>query len=258
MARDKAKTEDVAVNVMKVEYGKMRVRLLGTSPLLMNAMSAKVKGGLLCPRAGKMTAADKAAKEKHNPLVEFVDSTYRFRGDDEPTRLYMPAVAFKAAIRDVALDMPTVKKAVIGRLTYVPGESIAIYGIPELKMDVVRLQDMSRTPDIRTRAILKRWACELTVVFTKPIIREQMAADLVAAAGIMRGVGDGRQEKGLMNNGQWEMVGADSKEWAAIVKAGGRGAQDKALEEPVCYDQETEELLAYWQAEHARRQLKTA
>jgi len=164
--------------------------------------------------------------------------------------LLMPATAFKNAIADVALDMPDVNKTELKRLMYVDGDYkngdfVQIYGIPELHMHVVRMANAARTPDIRSRPIIPKWACTVSVAYTKPLLREKAVFRALAAAGIIRGVGDWRVEKGG-KAGQFEIVPPSDKRWKAIVKTGGIEAQDQALVMPRCYDRESEELLGWF------------
>jgi hypothetical protein len=123
-------------------------------------------------------------------------------------------------------------------------------------MSIVRSADMNKTPDVRTRAIVPVWACRLSVTFVQPLIRAQAVANLLAAAGITIGVGDWRPEKGAGSYGQFRIVDQDDAEFRAILKAGGRKAQEEALEHPVCYDDETTELLSWYEDERQRRSLK--
>jgi len=154
--------------------------------------------------------------------------------------------------------LPGTKKAQIGRLTWIEGEFVPVYGKPELLMSVVRSADMARTPDIRTRAILREWACELHITFVTPILKEGAIMNLLAAAGICVGVGDWRMEKGAGNYGQFEPIGDEhAKAWAKIVKEWGRAAQVKAMEEQEPYNDETAELLSWYGVEVKRREFKT-
>ncbi len=132
-------------------------------------------------------------------------------------------------------------------------DRVPIYGVPQLRMDVVRSADMNRTPDIRTRAILPKWCAVLDLVWMEPAVNVQIVGDLLAGAGDIRGIGDFRQEKGAGNYGQFKLVGADDKDFKAIVKAGSRQQQVSALDKPECYDDESDELLEWWKTEIKRR-----
>lgn len=249
MAGKKQGTEEVSI--IEVHQGRFEVCILGKTPLILNRMSEKAARELLLPR--KKTAADKAANLKHNPPEEYRASAYKTKGDAEDTRLLMLSTAFKGAMRSVAVDIPGAAKAQIGRLTYVAGDYVPIFGVPKLFMSITRSADMNKTPDVRTRAIVPEWACRLAVTYVTPILREKDVVNLLAAAGIMRGVGDWRPEKGAGNYGQFELVDEKNQQFQRIVKAGGRKAQDAALEHPECYDLESTELLEWFTTEANRR-----
>lgn len=251
----KPKQEDTEVFVMEVKQGSIEFCVLGTSPLICNRMSEKVKRELLLP-AGKKNSAEKAASAKHDPLEEYRASPYTL--DDGPTLIAVLASQFKGALRSAALDMPGAKKAQIGRLTYITGDRIPVYGVPKLMMSVTRSADMNKTPDVRTRAILPQWACQVRVNFVTPILREPAVANLLAASGIYIGIGDWRPEKGSGNYGQFRLVSATDPEYRRIVKEGGRAAQQAALKDPEAYDDETRSLFEWSKTEAQRRGFKVA
>ncbi len=236
---------------LKIKVSEGRFCLLGITPFIFNAMSEKVKQGLLMG-GGKKTAAEKAGTAKHNPLSEYRDGVYRHR-DTLATRLRFPAGGIKKAMAAAAIDLPGMKKAQVGRLTWSPERDVSIYGIPQLFMSVVRSADMNHTPDIRTRAILPEWATVVTFRCVTPILNMKQVADLLAAAGLFIGIGDWRQEKGSDNYGQFELVDEGDARFQAIVQSGGRAAQDAALADPAFYDDETEKLMAWYEAESERR-----
>ena len=249
--KPKTTTTEAEISIIQVSRATIEFNILGTSPLIMNRVGEKARRELLLPR--KKTAADKAGNLKHNPPEEYRASAYKSVSDTTPTRLLMPTLAFKGAMRSVAVDIPGAAKAQIGRLTYVEGDYVSIYGIPKAFLTIVRSADMNRTPDVRTRAILPTWAARFSVTYAKPLLNEQTVANLLAAAGLMRGVGDFRQEKGGGSYGCFELVGKNDERFAALIKAGGRVAQDAALENPEPYDTESAELLTWFDAEATRR-----
>lgn len=245
------------VQIIEINTGTITLAVVGTTPLILNRLAEKARRELLMP-APKKTAADKAANLKHNPLEEFRSSPVQMRDEDSPTLLAMPSTAFKGAMRTAALDLPGAKKSQIGRLTYLPGEFVNIYGVPKIFSTIVRSADMNRTPDVRTRCIVPQWAAVMSITFVKPIMREQAIANLLAAAGITVGVGDFRPEKGAGNYGQFEVVGIDDPRLKQIMESGGRDAQIAAMKEPEAYDEDTEELLSWFDVEVRRRGFKIA
>lgn len=247
----KPKTE-TEISVVPISQGQVTFAVIGTMPLIFNRMAEKAKRDLLLPR-GRLTEADKASRLKHDPIREYRDSVYRHKRDDFPTRLKMPAPAFKGVMTTAALRLPGAKKTEIGQLTWVVGEHVDLYGVPKLRMDVVRSADMNKTPDIRTRACVSRWACMVTVNFIQPNLTAQTIANLMAGGGLVSGVGDFRQEKGKGSYGQFRLADPDDAELQEIIEAGGRQDQDQALEHFQCYDEDTEELLDWYRDEIERR-----
>lgn len=253
MAIRKSEKETIEeIQIMRLDLGRVQFHLLGTSPMIYHAMSEKAKHELLLP-SGRKTAAHKASSLKHNPMAEFLGSFYQHRGDDHPTRLKFPAVAFKKAIAKTALDIPGVAKTEIERLTYAQWADVNIYGVPQLHMCVVRMADMNKTPDIRTRGIIERWATSVTINYVKPKLNHTAITNLLAASGMICGIGDGRQEKGAFSFGQFEIVSEDDPRYLDVIKNGGREAQDAAIANPKMYDLETEELLSWYTNELKRR-----
>ena len=246
---------EVISDILQVSTGVVECYIVGTSPLILNRMSEKAKHELLMPK-GRKNAAEKATSLKHVPVDEYRASAHTLKDETQPTLLAIPSTAFKGSIRTAALDMPGAKKAQIGRLTYIAGEYVGIYGAPRLFMSITRSADMNKTPDVRTRAIVPSWACRVKITFVQPLIRAQAVVNLLAAAGITVGVGDWRPEKGAGSYGQFRITDKDDPEFKAIVKAGARATQVDALENPVPYDDETAELLTWFEDERGKRQLK--
>ncbi len=245
------------VDVLEVEQGRVVVSVLGTRPLVFNRMAAKAWRDLLMPSPRK-TAVERATTLKHNPVDEFRNSAHKLPSDNATTLLAMPAAAFKRAMASAALDLPGTKKAQVGRLSYVEGDYVPIYGVPQIYSAIVRMADMARTPDVRTRAIVPRWAAQFTVTYTLPMMRQQAIVRLLQAAGVSVGVGDGRIEKGALTFGLFKLVGANDPEFLDIVKTGGRVEQLTAMQAPEAYDEETAELLAWFDDELAKRRQKGA
>ena len=254
MATKKATTvsTDTSIEIQQIKTGRVGMCIRGTTPLIFNSMNAKVMRDLLLPK-GKKTTAEKASTLKHDPRAEFERSMNRYDGNSNPTRLFLPSTAFKKAAMTAALDLPGAKKSEIGRLLYINGAQISIWGVPKLFMSVVRSADMNRTPDVRTRAILDEWCCVLDVSFNLVKLRTQPVINLFSAAGITSGVGDFRQEKGAGSFGQFEICGSEDADFLRVQKSGGMLVQGAAIKAAAPYDGETAELLTWFDSEVKRR-----
>lgn len=236
--------------------GEMTFCVLGTTPLIFNRLPEKARRELLMPY--KKTAADKAGNLKHDPVAEFRASPYRMKREDAPTVLAVLPTMFKQAMCTAALRTEGATKTVIQQLVRVDWENIPVYGVPKVFCAIARSADQNKTPDVRTRAMLAEWACFFTVKFQKPILREQGIAELLSTAGRVSGICDWRQEKGSGSFGSFRLVSADDSDFLRIMKTGGRAAQQAAMDAPEAYDDDTRELLGWFDIELKRRGFKTA
>lgn len=255
MSTKKGSDSSKEVSIIEVQRGTIDFCILGMRPIILNRMSEKAWHELLLPR-GRKNAAEKASSAKHNPIEEFRASAYKHSDEDAPTLLMHLSSAFKRAMQTAALDLPGAKKSQIGRLTWVEGDYVHIYGVPQIFMSITRSADMNRTPDVRTRAIVPQWAARVSVTYIKPVLKETAVINLMAAAGLQSGIGDWRQEKGSGNYGAFQIVADDDLSFRSILKNGGRAAQVAAMELPEAYDDETAELLTWYDIEAKRRGFK--
>ncbi len=244
--------QEAELRIDALKQGRVTLRMIGTTPLYFNAMSAKAKRTFLLG-GGKKTAAEKKDM-KHVPEEEFRDSVYR--AETGPTLLCFPAPGVKGAMSTAALETPGVTKTSVQRLIFLPEQRIKIWGKPFLKMDVVRSADMNKTPDIRTRAFLPRWCAEVDIAFVTPTLSVHSVVSLLSNAGVIVGIGDFRQEKGRGSYGTFSVAGddlGDSAEYWAEVTAEGRDVQQAALDFPEAADEETADLMEILQDERIRR-----
>ena len=248
-----SKSQETEISVAKVDKGIVTCHILGTSPVIMNRMSQKARQELLMPK-GRKTAAEKIGNLKHDPLVEFRASPYVNEGEG-PTYLQLLSSMFKKAMMTAALDIPGARKSQIGRLVYVEGDRVDLFGIPKIFLSVTRSADMNRTPDVRSRAILPQWAAIIRIAYVKPMINETSVLNLLSAGGITAGIGDWRVEKGSGSYGQYTLVDSENPEFKKLMDEG-REKQVEALESPEPYDGETKELLGWFGTEVQKRGLK--
>lgn len=245
------KTND-SLQIDALKQGRVTLRMIGTTGLYFNAMSAKAKRTLLIG-GGKKTTAEKR-ELKHDPQAEFRDSVYRLPGG--PTLLGFPAPGVKGAMATAALETPGITKTSVQRLIFLPEQKIKVWGMPYLRCDVVRSADINKTPDIRTRAFLPRWCAEVDVAFVTPTLNVHSVVSLLANAGVIVGIGDFRQEKGRGSYGTFTVHGDELGDWQETwdeITAEGRAIQEAALVEPEAADDETADLLAMLDEERARR-----
>lgn len=245
------KTND-SLQIDALKQGRVTLRMIGTTPLYFNAMSAKAKRTLLIG-GGKKTTAEK--KElKHDPEAEYRDSVYRLPSGS--TLLGFPAPGVKGAMATAALETPGVTKTSVQRLIFLPEQKIKVWGKPFLRCDVVRSADMNKTPDIRTRAFLPRWCAEVDIAFVTPTLSVHSVVSLLSNAGVIVGIGDFRQEKGRGSYGCFSVHGDDLGDWQETwdsITAEGRDMQQAAMDKPEAADDDTAELLAMLDDERARR-----
>lgn len=246
--KDATPTGPVDLPILEAKV--VSVWVLGQTPLLLNAMSAKAQGMLLVPH--RKTRAERDTTDKHHPLEEYRGAAYAIDDDEmAPTYLGFPAAGFKRSLATAALRTPGAVKTEVGQLIWVVGELTAVYGLPSLSMAVVRQADMARTPDIRTRVAVASWAAEVTIEYAANYYSHSAIVNLLTNAGRWVGVGDGRPEKQALRYGTFRPVNADDPE-LAVVRAVGRAQQLAAMETPTFFDRESERLYAYWQREAKR------
>lgn len=247
-----SKTDTATISVNRIQTGFLDLCIVGKSPLILNSMSAKSKGTLLLPEAtSRRTKAERAAAGlKHEPILEYQRSVYRDITPNGGTRIMLPCPAFKGAIATAALRLPGTTKTEIGQLVWIVGSYVPVYGVPQLLMSVVRSADMNKTPDIRSRAIIAEWSTRIIIQFVEPNLTANVVGNLLHAAGLICGVGDFRQEKGKGSHGQFRICQDEHDEdYRRIVANGGRVVQDENLQDPTCYDYETEELFSWYSEE---------
>jgi|TARA_A100001515_G_scaffold144975_1_gene151094 hypothetical protein len=241
------------MEIHALKQGHIKLRMIGQTPMYFNSMGAKAWRDLLVG-GGKKTAAQKK-DIKHNPEAEFRDSVYK--KDTGDTYLCFPAAGVKGAMATAALETGGITKTSVQRLIFLPESHIQIWGKPFLKMDIVRSADMNKTPDVRTRAYLPQWCAEVTVKYVVPTLSAHSIVSLLSNAGTIVGIGDFRQEKGRGSYGTFAVSGAEDmgdyqEIWDEITKED-REVQKLAMEQPICADEQTAELMQYLQEERLRR-----
>jgi hypothetical protein len=249
--RVKKKPANTTIEIDRIEMGRINVHILGTTPLIVHRYAAKAWHELLFPGEEKNKAA-LAVTLKHDPLEEFRQCCYLNRDRNEPTLLHYPAGAFSKAIASAALDIPGAKKAQILRLVSIASTQVNLYGVPQLGMDMVRSSNEQRSPDVRTRAYLPEWTCDLEIEFATSLLGAKQIVNLLAAAGVIVGLGDYRPQKGGQY-GKFMTVAPDDPAVLRIRKQA-RAAQEAALASPSFFSDDAAELFQWFNEEVKRRE----
>ena len=250
----KKKEPAAEMKIERLKRGSLDLCLLGVSPLMMKSISMKVMQSLFLPPPPK-TAGTKKTTLKHDPYLEFLDAAHTH--EEKETLLCMPSRVFKKALCAVATDIPdSPARAQLNRTIWVPDETVSVYGIPEIDLREVRMADQKRTPDVRSRPLLKKWAARVTVQFVPRLATAESLVNLMANAGLINGIGEDRPQKGGGGYGCWEVVNEDNKEFQRIVKECGREAQQKAMDDPEPSNAETAKLLSWFFLEARSREFE--
>ena len=241
MAAKKAETE---IQVPVLTQGAAKLRIVGTTPMFQNRIANKATHSLLVG-SKKKTLAEKALI-KHNPPEEYRNSAEKML--DGPTALGLRVVAVKAAMCTAALETAGITKTSSQRLLFMPGDLTPLYGIPQLRMDIVRSADINKTPDVRTRCFIPKWGAEIEIKYITPQLSIASVVALLCNAGVLVGVGDFRQEKGKGSFGSFRVLGEgqEDTEWDDLVTNHGRMAQLAALENPEFANADTAELMEFY------------
>tara|TARA_R110001592_G_scaffold229783_1_gene486453 strand:+ start:464 stop:1240 length:777 start_codon:yes stop_codon:yes gene_type:complete len=242
-----------AMEIHTLKQGRIKLRMIGQTPMYFNSMGAKAWRDLLIG-GGKKTAAEKK-DIKHNPEREFRDSVYTKKTGD--TYLCFPAAGVKQAMATAALETGGITKTSVQRLIFLPESHIQVWGKPLLKMDIVRSADMNKTPDVRTRAYLPNWCAEVDIKFVTQTLSAHDIVSLLTNAGNIIGIGDFRQEKGKGGFGTWTVASSEDmgdlqSVWDEITQEG-REVQEMAMDQPMCADEKTAELMQFINEERLRR-----
>lgn len=211
-----AKGEGETLVLESIQVGRLKVDIVGLSPLIMHNWSDKAKATMLRTKQNKPQI-----KEPCDPQAEYLASMYRMAaiGEDgledpdiEPG-YGMPASAFHqatvGAARFYGKDVPmTALRQFIfmeGRVTSKdPQPLVEIFGEPHMREDPVRLTRSST--DLRYRACFSEWEATLDVMFVATSINRDSVLSLIEAGGMGVGVGDWRPERGG-NFGKYALTG---------------------------------------------------
>jgi len=187
------------VEIQGVSLETIGFKIMGTSPLIVHRWSEKAKKEML----DKQMKKAKQGKKAKNLEEDYLDSIY-FIGDKPKTaaqldkspskyRYGFPAVGIKAAAVGACRFVDGMPMTEARGAFHVDGEFIEIFGLPEMRVDMVRLN--GKTADIRSRGMFKEWSSDITVTFNANSLSMEQIINLFNVAGFSQGLGEWRPEK---------------------------------------------------------------
>lgn len=207
-----------AVSIPQLVVKTIHVNIVGKSPLIVHAWSAKAIRQML-DKQTKTATAGRAAK---NPVEDFRGSLYYL---PEKKGFGLPAPSFKAAIvsaaNDVGQKMTEVKRGlhvnsylvpiiapVLAKENYTEYDEQYAKEIEfehsfgcQMRMDMVRLE--SGVSDIRFRGCFPEWKATLDVEYNEAVLSAEQVVNLISAAGYGCGVGEWRPSSPSVRSGEF-------------------------------------------------------
>lgn len=193
--------ESVAIELPRLNLQIMEVTLVGDSPLIVHAWSAKSKREML----DKQMKRAKSAKAAKDPVADFEQSMYRLDNG-----YGFPSIGFKAAAVTACTSVAGVTKVGARQAFVVLGEDIDVAGAFEgtkARVNLVRIEggeprmreDMVRvgmgTADLRYRAEFWPWHAQVLVKHNANVLSAEQVLNLFNTAGFAVGVGEWRPER---------------------------------------------------------------
>ena len=210
------------IEIKPIEIAKVNIRIVGDTPLIMHAWSEKAKREMLEAQQGKKKGK---AKEKKNPVFDFIQSMYWMTGkpevenemDEEDcekafldaveggAKFGFPVTAFKQAAISAAYRMGWSKdKMSLRGVFFIDADE---NGLVEIKSDTpIMREDMVKigmgTADLRYRGEFRNWYADLTISYNKNGNYDLSSiVNTINAGGYTVGCGEWRPER----DGQYGM-----------------------------------------------------
>lgn len=218
MATKKAATEVIEIRPIKIK--KVKIRIVGDTPLIMHAWSEKAKRMMLESQMGVAKGKKKDAK---NPVDDFIRSMYWLTPMPEDgtmesfeeaiangARFGFPVTAFKQAAISAAYRMGWTKDKMSMRgAFFIDSDQNGMIEIhsdtPEMREDMVKVG--MGTADIRYRGEFKNWYADLTISYNaNGQYSLENIVNIINAGGYVCGVGEWRPERDGQN-GMFHVAG---------------------------------------------------
>jgi hypothetical protein len=183
---------EIVVEMKPINIQNVELAIVGDSPLIVHAWSAKAKKEML----DKQMKKAQTAKQAKDPEQDYKECFYY----TESGAYGFPSVAFKkAAVFAGGRFSDKMKMTELRGMFFIVGDLVEIEGIPNMREDMVSLN--GGTADIRYRPEFKKWSTKLRIRYNADAISLEQLVNIYNLAGFGVGVGDWRPEK----NGQFGM-----------------------------------------------------
>lgn len=199
------------ITIQKMTMKEVRIKIVGDSPLIVHAWSAKAKRIMLEAQQKKRSTKTKA-KPDRDPFAEFVASLYWLEGMPQEStpeafeeavkngaKWGFPVMAVKQSANSAAYRLGWVKNKMELRGTFFLdseyGDKFRIFGSPpSMREDMVTIG--MGTADLRYRGMFFPWHTELALKYNDSgnVGLEQIINN-IDAGGTVVGIGEWRPEK---------------------------------------------------------------
>lgn len=190
---------DGAIELPPLNIKRLRVTLVGDTPLITHAWSQKAKSEMLAKQMKKATVG-RAAKD---PEREFEDACYRLPGGG----FGVPVIAFKAAAVTACTSIAAMTKVAARQAFHVFGDQTGYDGKTKASGEMARIhgseptrrEDMVRVgmgvADIRFRPEFWPWWVHLDIRVNANVLSDEQLLTLLNTAGFGVGVFEWRPER---------------------------------------------------------------
>ena len=204
------KKDEEVIKIMPLVRKRIKMRIVGETPLLVHAWSEKAKKMMLGTQTGGIT---KKEKKKKDPFDDFMESLYWIgeRPKESTPEAFSEAVrngakfgfkveAIKAAANSAAYRMGWVKnKKALQGTYFLYGDQNNDFSevrgsVPEIREDMVRLA--TGVADIRYRGEFANWYIDFTLEYsTSGTLSLEDIVNCINAGGFAVGIGEWRPER---------------------------------------------------------------
>ena len=186
MASAAKKPGDSKIELPTINTKRVKVRVVGKTPLIVHAWSEKAKRQM----RDKQQKKAKMAKEAKDPTADFEGAKYL----DAKGRDCVRASFFKNAIVSACRYAEDLKMTVIRGALFVEGDMLPIkFDTCNMREDMVRVG--MGTADLRYRPEYIGWSVDLVIEYNSNVLQAEQVLNLVRLAGFSVGICEWRPEK---------------------------------------------------------------